>query len=179
MEPAYTTIQPRNLYDAGGGFKLDYNPSVSSAIAQRFSGGSRPLQGLGALGALDVRPYVTFYTSAGAVPVAIDPTTAVSGNVLVPGLGAIPYDIDIITMRMILHLPMAGDYPVDLLGGGSGSLTVPGMGDIPYEVSIGPPALPAGAVVSGSSLLAVGATTALPLLLIGGLVLVLMMGRRR
>ena len=77
--------------------------------------------GFGGFGAVDVRPYVTFYTQAGAVPVAVDPTTVLSGNVVFPVVGAVPYDLDIISFSMILHVPVAGDVAIPLgVGGGGG-----------------------------------------------------------
>ena len=173
MEPAYTTIQPGNLYPVGSDLMLDYNPNVSPALVRPMGAGGprRGMQGFGAFGAVDVRPYVTFYTSAGAVPVAIDPTTVLSGNVIFPVVGAIPYDLDIIGWNMVLHVPYAGDVAVPLFGGGSGSSTVsiPGLGDVPYEVSIGPPAgaLVPGGTFSASNLLSFAGSSILPLALIG------------
>lgn len=172
MEPAYTTVQPGNLYPVGSDFMLDYNPSVSSHLVSRYRGPSRPMQGfdgLGALGAVDVRPYVTFFTGAGAVSLIIDPTTLLSGVVVFPVVGSVPYDLDIINWQLILHVPLAGDVPVPLFGGGSGNGTVaiPGLGDIPYEITFGPPALPPSALFSSSNLLGVLGGGVLPLLFIG------------
>ena len=188
MEPAYTTLQPQNLYDAGGGLKLDYNPHVSAdVVAAIRSGTGRGMQGFSGLdgfGAVDVRPYVTFYTSAGAVPIAIDPTTVLSGNAVFPIIGTIPYDIDIVSWQFVLHVPAYGDVPIPLYGGtgqGSGTVTMPGLGDVPYEVSIGPPtaALNPSAVFSASNLFGAIGQSALPVLLIGGVVALLLMTRRR
>jgi hypothetical protein len=174
MEPAYTTIQPGNLYDAGGGFMLDYNRNVSSNLVRRMGPGgpARPMQGFGGFGAVDVRPYVTFYTSAGAVPIAIDPTSVLSGNAVFPIIGNIPYDIDIVSWQFILHVPGYGDVPIPLYGGsgtGGGTVNIPGIGDVPYEVSIGPPAgaLAPGSVFSMSNLFSFAGSSVLPLVLIG------------
>ena len=172
MEPAYTTIQPANLYKAGGGFMLDYNPNVSSDVVRPMGRGTgRGMQGFGGFGAVDVRPYVTFFTQAGAVPVVIDPSSLLSGSVIFPVVGAIPYDLDIVGWNMVLHVPMAGDVAVPLFGGGGGggTVTIPGLGDVPYEVSIGPPAgaqVP-GAVFSTTNLLSFAGSSVLPLVLIG------------
>lgn len=245
MEPAYTTIQPGNLYNVGDDLALDYNSSVSSDLVKRFAGGiSRGMQGFGAalrptalhplhpvsrgnphppakadslshyphgylpgysaarpggylpgydhmgmhgfggFGAVDVRPYVTFYTSAGAVPIAIDPTTVLSGNAVFPIIGAIPYDIDIISWQFILHFPGVGDVPIPLYGGsggqGSGTVALPGLGDVPYEVSIGPPAaaLNPSAVFSMSNLFGSLGNT-LPLLAIAGVAAYFLLRRSR
>jgi len=175
MEPAYTTIQPVNLYRAGGGFMLDYNPNVSSDVVRPMGRGTaRGMQGLGALGAVDVRPYVTFYTSSGAVPVVIDPSSILSGQVIFPVVGAVPYDLDIVGWSMVLHVPLAGDVAVPLYGGaggqGGGTVSIPGLGDVPYEVSIGPPAgaMVPGGVFSTTNLLSFAGSSILPLVLIGG-----------
>lgn len=173
MEPAYTTVQPANLYGAGP-FKLDYNPNVSADVVARIRGGTgRGMQGLDGFGALDVRPYVTFYTSAGAVPIAIDPTTVLSGNAIFPIIGAVPYDVDIVSWQVVLHFPGIGDVAVPLYGGtggqGGGTVTIPGLGDVPYEVSIGPPtaALNPATVFSASNLFGTIGAGVLPILLIG------------
>lgn len=174
MEPAYTTLQPQNLYDAGGGLKLDYNPNVSADVVAKIrSGTGRGMQGFAGFGSVDVRPYVTFYTSAGAVPIAIDPTSVLSGNAVFPVIGNIPYDIDIVSWQFILHVPAYGDVPIPLYGGtggqGSGTVNIPGLGDVPYEVSIGPPAgaLAPGATFSMTNLFGAVGGSVLPLVLIG------------
>lgn len=174
MEPrynavAYTTAQPGNLYPVGSDLLLDYNPSASQEAIRRASG--RTARGMQGLGAVDVRPYVTFYTSAGAVPIAIDPTTVLSGNAVFPVIGNVPYDIDIVSWQVVLHVPRYGDVPISLSGGGGGGGTVaiPGLGEVPYEVSIGPPAaaLVPGGVFSTSNLLSFAGSSVLPLVLIG------------
>lgn len=182
MEPAYTTIQPGALYPVGNDLAMDYNYAVSpNAMSPRVPG-TRPtaMQGLRGFGAVDVRPYVTFYTSAGAVPVAIDPTSVLSGNVVFPVVGAVPYDLDIVSFSMILHVPAYGDVVIPLSvggGGGQSTVTIPGLGDVPYEVSIGPPAgaLVPGATFSMSNLFSSLGQGSLPLLLIGGVVAVLLL----
>lgn len=181
MEPAYTTIQPGALYPVGNDLALDYNYGTSpNAMSPRVPG-TRPtaMQGLRGFGAVDVRPYVTFYTSAGAVPVAIDPTTVLSGNVIFPVVGAIPYDLDIVSFSMILHVPAYGDVVIPLgfgSGGGQSTVAIPGLGDVPYEVSIGPPA---GAMVPGgtfsmSNLFSSVGGSILPIALIGLVAFLLM-----
>ena len=174
MEPAYTTIQPGALYPVGNDLALDYNYGTSPNMVSRLVPGTRPtaMQGLRGFGAVDVRPYVTFYTSAGVVPVAIDPTTVLSGNVIFPIVGAIPYDLDIVSFSMILHVPAYGDVVIPLSvggGGGQSTVTIPGLGDVPYEVSIGPPAgaLVPGAVFSMSNLFSFAGGSILPLAFIG------------
>jgi hypothetical protein len=121
--------------------------------------------------AFDLRPHVTFYTPSGAVIVAVDPASVLGGSVLIPGLGAVPYDITIAPFQMVLHLPAYGDVPISLSGGGDGSntVTIPGIGTVPYAVTIGPPDIPleqqANAV---QAYLGAGMATVLPMLLIGG-----------
>jgi hypothetical protein len=122
--------------------------------------------------AFDLRPHVTFYTPSGAVIVAVDPATFLGGSVLIPGLGAVPYDINIFPFQMVLHLPAYGDVPISLSpsgGGSSTTVTIPGIGTVPYAVTIGPPDIPleqqANAV---QAYLGAGMATVLPMLLIGG-----------
>jgi hypothetical protein len=92
---------------------------------------------------LDLRPRVIFYTASGAVIVTIDPASMFGGSVILPGLGAVPYDLDVATQRMILHVPGYGDAPINLYGGGGGNtVTLPILGTVLYEVTIGPPDIP-------------------------------------
>jgi len=92
---------------------------------------------------LDIRPRVVFYTASGAVIVTIDPASMFGGSVILPGLGAVPYDLDMSTQRMILHLPAYGDVPIALTGGGGGNtVTLPILGTTLYEVTFGPPDIP-------------------------------------
>lgn len=93
---------------------------------------------------LDLRPHVTFYTPSGAVIVAVDPSSILGGSVLIPGIGAVPYDLDLMNLRMILHVPGYGDAPISLApsGGGGTTVTLPGIGTVSYAVSIGPPDIP-------------------------------------
>jgi hypothetical protein len=154
MEPAYTTIQPTNLYRSGP-FKMDYNPRVSRFQAQPIFGEpSRPMQGMRGFGDVDIRPFLTLYPPGGAVSIIVDPTSLLSGSVLFPALGAVPYDIDLVSASVVLHLPLYGDVAIPLMGGGGGSnaVNIPGLGDVPYEWTIGPPMLPAGAMFSTSNL---------------------------
>lgn len=226
MEPAYTTVQPENLYSTANGWALDYNPGASEEAVVRHVGRyfSRPVQGLGAypgqstmhvdrpvpgpradqpvhgfrpsyeavhpgfgaFGAVDIRPYVTFYTQAGAVPVVIDPTSVLQGNVVFPVVGNVPYDLDVFGRQMILHVPLYGDVLVPLFGalsggagegGGQSNVNIPGLGDTPYEVTFGPPALPAGSLATTTGLLSVVGGGILPLVLIGGLAFFLLRKR--
>jgi hypothetical protein len=177
MEPAYTTMQPENLHRVGP-WAMDYNYNASPSQVDHLRPGTRGtakqmmgLRGLDGFGAVDVRPYVTFYTSAGAIPVAIDPTSVLSGQVIFPVVGAIPYDLDIVSFAMVLHIPAYGDLsiPLSVTGGGSSTVNIPGLGDVPYEVSIGPPAgaLVPGGVFSMSNLFSFAEGSILPLLFIG------------
>lgn len=154
MEPAYTTIQPGNLY-ASGPFKLDYNPRVSHFQSQPIFGEpSRPMQGMDGLGAVDIRPFLTLYPPGGAVSIIVDPTSLLTGSVLFPALGAVPYDIDLVSAAVVLRLPLYGDVAIPFMGGGGGSssVSIPGLGNVPYEWTIGPPMLPPGAMFSTSNL---------------------------
>lgn len=154
MEPSYTTIQPGNLYRSGN-LKLDYNPRVSHFQSRPLFGEpSRPMQGMRGFGDVDIRPFLTLYPPGGAVSIIVDPTSLLSGSVLFPALGAVPYDIDLVSTSVVLHLPLYGDVAIPLLGGGGGgSVNIPGLGNVPYEWTIGPPMLPAGAMFSTSNLL--------------------------
>jgi hypothetical protein len=102
----------------------------------------------------DLRPRVVFHPPGGAVAVLVDPTTATSGNVVLPGYGAVPYDVfvDFPISHMILHLPMYGDFdvPLNLLatGGGASYISLPLIGDVPYEIVLGPPDIAPGGYLS-------------------------------
>jgi len=92
---------------------------------------------------LDLRPRVVLYTPSGAVVILVDPATLFGGSVVIPGLGSVPYDLDLVTQRMILHVPAYGDVPISLSGGGTdATVTLPGLGTILYEVTFGPPDIP-------------------------------------
>lgn len=100
---------------------------------------------------LDLRPRVVFHTALGAVEAIIDPTEALSGNVVLPNLGSVPYHIQpgFPASTMILTLPFYGDVtvPLNILDAGSGAqsvVTLPVLGDIPYEITLGPPILAPG-----------------------------------
>lgn len=102
---------------------------------------------------IDLRPRVVFHPPGGAVVVLIDPTTATYGNVMLPGYGAVPYNliVEFPVSHMILHLPLYGDFdvPLNILGGGGESVvTLPVLGDVPYEIVLGPPQIPEGALFS-------------------------------
>lgn len=127
---------------------------------------------------LDLRPRVVFYPPGGAVVVLVDPTDATHGNVVLPMLGSIPYDLALgfPESTMLLHVPMYGDVsvPLNLMGGsGPSVVTLPMIGDVPYELTLGPPTIPEGGLFTDT--LAGSLDYALPLLGIGALVLVLLM----
>lgn len=130
--------------------------------------------------AIDLRPRVVFYTPSGAVVVTVDPGSIFGGSVLLPGIGAVPYDIDFATQSMILHVPGYGDAPIALTGGGGGTtVNIPGLGNVLYEVTIGPPDLSIEQQVTIPQA-ALGAVigTALPWI-IGGVIVWMMWRRRR
>lgn len=100
---------------------------------------------------LDLRPRVVFHTALGAVEAIIDPTEALSGNVVLPNLGSVPYTIQpgFPASAMVLQLPLYGPVtvPLNLFEAGSGEqsvVTLPVLGDVPYELTLGPPALAPG-----------------------------------
>ena len=120
---------------------------------------------------MDVRPHLTLYPSGGAVSIIVDPTSALAGQVILPVVGAVPYDIDLLSMSVVLHLPLYGDLAIPVSGGGGGNaVNIPGLGDVPYEVTIGPPLLPQSAYFSLGSM----ASGILPvvLLAVGGWLLI-------
>ena len=93
--------------------------------------------------AIDLRPRVVLYTPSGAVIITVDPATPFGGSVVIPGVGSVPYDIDLVSQSMILHVPAYGDVPINLSGGGTdATVTLPGLGTILYDVTIGPPDIP-------------------------------------
>lgn len=93
--------------------------------------------------AFDLRPRVVFHTSLGAVVVTIDPSTPLGGVVQIPGVGNVPYDVDVTGPSMIVHLPVYGDTVIPLIPSGSATpLSVPGLGEVTYEVVFGPVDIP-------------------------------------
>ena len=128
---------------------------------------------------VDLRPRVVFYTQSGAVVVVIDPASAFGGQVLLPGAGAVPYDIDWIGQRMILHIPAYGDVPISLTGGGGSTVSIPGIGTVPVEVIFGEPDIPfeqratATQAFFGSTL-----STMVPIIVVGLVGLLIWQGRR-
>lgn len=129
---------------------------------------------------VDLRPRVVFYTQSGAVVVVIDPASAFGGSVILPGVGAVPYDLDWIGQRMILHVPGYGDVPISLTGGGGSTVSIPGLGTVPVEVVFGEPDIPfEQRATATQALFGTAASSLLPILLIGGVTLMLLLGRRR
>lgn len=137
---------------------------------------------------LDLRPRVVFHTSAGAVVVLVDPTTATTGMAVFPIIGSVPYAVDFDPTQLFpqprirLDFPTGPYYiPIDLTGlggGGGGSINIPGLGDATYEVVLGPPDIPPDQLVSAWSLASFGLSQYWPYLLIG-LGVVFMLSRRR
>jgi len=124
---------------------------------------------------LDLRPRVVLYTPSGAVIITIDPASAFGGSVVIPGVGSVPYDLDWVTQRMILHVPAYGDVPISLGGGGTdATVTLPGLGTILYDVTFGPPDIPleqqATAVQAVSGALIASAMPVIVLFVVGWLI---------
>jgi hypothetical protein len=98
---------------------------------------------------LDLRPRVILHTTAGAVVITVDPTSAVTGFAEFPVFGSVPYFIqnDPLTplgFNIVIDFPVgAVTIPINpsSLGGDSGPMEVPGLGPATYEVVIGPPNL--------------------------------------
>lgn len=116
--------------------------------------------------AFDLRPRVVFHTSLGAVVVTVDPTTPLGGQVQIPGIGNVPYDIDVTGPTMIVHLPVYGDAIIPLIpSGGTTPLTIPGLGDVTYEVVFGPVDIPPEQMANVGAVFSLG--TMVPYVLIG------------
>jgi hypothetical protein len=121
--------------------------------------------------ALDLRPRVVFHTSAGAVVVTVDPSTLLGGQVQIPGVGNVPYDVNVWDTNiggpsMTVHLPVYGDSVIPLLPSGSTQpMSIPGLGDVTVEVVFGPVDLPPESLANVGSIFAL--TGAMPYVLIG------------
>jgi hypothetical protein len=122
----------------------------------------------------DLRPRLVLRPPGGdPIILIIDPTSPLAGAVEFPILGAVPYTVEIgvPVSHVHLSLPLWGDVsiPVDPFGGGGGTVNIPGLGDVPYEIVLGPP-------VGGPIGTSAGSAWLLPVLLIGGVILLM---RRR
>lgn len=101
---------------------------------------------------VDLNPRIVFHTAYGAVIVVIAPTDLTSGFVQLPMVGSIPYDLDLGTQTVTLHVPAYGDIPIPLTGGGGGPqvVNIPGLGQVPYEITIGDPGIPSDQLFGAS-----------------------------
>jgi hypothetical protein len=122
---------------------------------------------------VDLRPRLVLHPPGGdPIILIIDPTSPLAGAVEFPILGAVPYTVEVgfPVSHVHLSLPLWGDVsiPVDPLAQGGGSVNIPGLGDVPYEIVLGPP--------GGVETVSAGSAWLLPLLLIGGVILLM---RRR